>query len=538
MALNGWSNLTESIYSKTPANTIDSSPSHFHFNLLLALAILLFILSRFWRLTSSCLWFDEIFSVHAAEHSWSALVRFVAADIVHPPLFYLLLKVWIAVGGESLLWLRLFPAIVSIAAIVPCVLLARELKLNTGETALAVLFLAVNGFLIKYGQEVRMYSLLFFLSACSLWLFVSMSRFEHSSKWRWAALTLINLLLVYTHYFGWLVVSVQLIIVLLWDRKRAKGAMISSALLILAYVPWLIELARAYDSHRVTQNIGWIPRPGLRAFAELFTLLNQPFVFQQSSAERSFNLITLGLMSLMFGVPLIILGRQTLRQRLESSNRLLILMVAFWLAPIIFVAGTSWLLPHSIWGTRHLVIVMAPYAILVAVGVARLRPYWMRVTFVLLFGCWLSLAAGFFVIRPAPNFVWCAWTPLAQQLDQTSQTSDGSTPVYAFEDLVAYHLWFALRNSAPAKYKLAVIKGIPGTTEDPAYFLPRDFNAVSDGRSNGPFEDKIWIAYRAAKLDETQAPLSYFTQAGFQIGERLSEHAPGQDAFLISLQRK
>ena len=83
-----------------------------------------------------------------------------------------------------------------------------------------------------------------------------------------------------------------------------------------------------------------------------------------------------------------------------------------------------------------------------------------------------------------------------------------------------------------------MIKGIPGTTEDPAYFLPRDFSGVSDRERNGPFEDKIWIAYRAPKLDETQAPLSYFKQAGYEIGERLSEHAPGQDAFLISLQRK
>ena len=36
---------------------------------------------------------------------------------------------------------------------------------------LALLLLAVNGYLIKYAQEVRMYSLLFFLSLCSLWLF-------------------------------------------------------------------------------------------------------------------------------------------------------------------------------------------------------------------------------------------------------------------------------------------------------------------------------------------------------------------------------
>jgi hypothetical protein len=181
---------------------------------------------------------------------------------------------------------------------------------------------------------------------------------------------------------------------------------------------------------------------------------------------------------------------------------------------------------------------MTPYAILAAAAVARLRPYWMRVTIGLLFGCWLSLTAGFAVIAPAPNFIWCAWTPLAQQLDQSTPTSSGSTPVYAFEDLVAYHLWFAVRNSPPDKFRIAVIKDIPGTTEDPAYFLPRDFNAVSVRSRNGLFEDKIWIAFRGPKLDETEATLSYFKQAGYEMGERLSEHTPGQDAFLISLQRK
>ena len=47
------------------------------------------------------------------------LLGFVAADIIHPPLFYALLKVWISIGGESLFWLRLFPLLTSIAVIIP-----------------------------------------------------------------------------------------------------------------------------------------------------------------------------------------------------------------------------------------------------------------------------------------------------------------------------------------------------------------------------------------------------------------------------------
>ncbi|MBK8149346.1 MAG: hypothetical protein IPK58_14375 [Acidobacteria bacterium] len=51
-----------------------------------------YVVLRFWRLEDSCLWFDEIFSVHAASMPWSGILGFVAQDLIHPPLFYVLLK--------------------------------------------------------------------------------------------------------------------------------------------------------------------------------------------------------------------------------------------------------------------------------------------------------------------------------------------------------------------------------------------------------------------------------------------------------------
>src|SRR5437588_2005945 len=164
--------------------------------------VLLFVAARLWRLTSSCLWFDEIFSVHVSRHSWPELVRFAAADIIHPPLFYALLKIWIEIGGESILWLRLFPVLISIIALIPVWLLCRALRLTTSETNLAVLLMAVSGFLIKYSQEVRMYSLVFLLSASSLWLFLKLMN-QAARNFFWPLAT-INLLLVYTHYYGWI----------------------------------------------------------------------------------------------------------------------------------------------------------------------------------------------------------------------------------------------------------------------------------------------------------------------------------------------
>src|ERR1044071_3160782 len=116
-----------------------------------------YVAVRFWDLNATCLWFDEIFSVHAAEHSWNSILDFVVLDLIHPPLFYLILKMWIAVGGEGLFWLRSLPVLFSIVAIIPVLLLCRELRLGFWTTLLTFFLSAVNGSLIKYAQEVRMY---------------------------------------------------------------------------------------------------------------------------------------------------------------------------------------------------------------------------------------------------------------------------------------------------------------------------------------------------------------------------------------------
>ena len=167
---------------------------------------LIYIALRFWHLTDSCLWFDEIFSVHAAEHHWKELFWFVAQDLIHPPLFYVFLKIWVFIGGESLFSLRLFPVVFSITAVVPFLLLCRQLKFSFPTNALALAFFAVNGSCIKYAQEVRMYSLLMCLGLFSLWLF---ARFVNMGK-GFPTLVIINVLLVYTHYFGWLIIVSEL----------------------------------------------------------------------------------------------------------------------------------------------------------------------------------------------------------------------------------------------------------------------------------------------------------------------------------------
>jgi uncharacterized membrane protein len=529
--------LTETIYSKSATNTIASSADRYA-KIFLSLVIVLFIVARLWRLTSSCLWFDEIFSVHAAEHSWRTLFQFAAADLVHPPLFYVLLKIWIGIGGESLLWLRLFPAILSIAAIVPVLLIARELNLAAAETTLALLFLAINGYLIKYAQEVRMYSLLFFLSACSLWLFIVSVRRPKLSSRMVIALTAVNLLMIYTHYYGWLLVVVELAVAFWINRAIAKRLGIGFVILLASYVPWMVLLARAFARQRMDQNVGWIPRPGLRALTEFGMSLSQPFVSPESNIDNRLNPFGVVLALLIFGAPIVILIWQSLRTRRDERERSNLLLAVLTFTPIVTILLASWMLPRSIWGARHLIMVVVPFAIIAAVAIIRLQPYWARVAVVLMAGCWFSATAVYVLIRPTPHFIWCAWSPLAEQAARIDQSSSRPTALYAFEDLVAYHLWFGLKNANGRTYKVSVIKNLPGTTEDNAYFLPRDFNDIEVRGPEIPNENEVWIAFRAPRVDEQQPPLKQFVTAGYQIRQVLNEKVQNQNAFMIKLERK
>ena len=85
--------------------------------LISGILILAFVAMRVWRLTAFSLDGDEIFSLLLARGPWSALLGGAIQDAVHPPLFYALLKVWIRMGGESLLWIRLLPATISAVSV-------------------------------------------------------------------------------------------------------------------------------------------------------------------------------------------------------------------------------------------------------------------------------------------------------------------------------------------------------------------------------------------------------------------------------------
>jgi uncharacterized membrane protein len=497
---------------------------HRHHFVVIICVYVLYILARLWGLTDSCLWFDEIFSVHAAEHGLNSLWSFVALDLIHPPLFYAILKVWIAIGGESLWWLRLLPVIFSVIVIFPFLSICAELNFSFWTRTLALFLLAVNGSLIKYSQEVRMYSLLMCLALFSTWLFVRY--FEHGISL--AALTIVNILLVWTHYFGWFVIASEITVILLFRPIRWKGALSMLILTLLCFIPWIVSVLTAIQNGSgPSQNIGWMSRPGIYAITQFQLNLIEPFYFQAS------NIDPLSIYNISVPLALIILASMVFllinwnRSSAEEKRGFWILAI-FAGIPVITAFTASWLLPYSIWGTRHLIIVFAPAFIVIAFAVSKIPVSNLRLAAVTM----IILLAGYgFILRaerPTPQYIWCAWEQLLNKVDVGTETH-----IYAAEDVIAYHLWFAARQNE----KIRVTKLEIGMPEDLAYFLPRGFDGVDRIGLADLGEKELWLAFRGS-VGSTEMKLPYSASLdGFVIQEEFHVDIQNTRAYLVKVRK-
>jgi uncharacterized membrane protein len=127
----------------------------------------------------------------------------------HPPLYYILLKLWTAAFGESLVALRSMNLVVSAVAMAGIYLWAVEAFARSGDRARArwiglvsAALFAVSTYQIRAAWEIRMYAMGTALVALSTWLLLR-ALFAPVQRWgAWAAYAAAALAFAYTHYFA------------------------------------------------------------------------------------------------------------------------------------------------------------------------------------------------------------------------------------------------------------------------------------------------------------------------------------------------
>jgi len=209
------------------------------------LVSLLAFLLRIYRAQDQSVWGDELYSVMYANMGLADIIRFnLRALDPQAPLFYLLLKLWVTVAGQTELALRM-PSILGGVVLVPAVYVLGRYLVGGLAGLLAAVILAVNPFHVWYAQEVRTYSITVLLTTLSTLLFLRVLRGEHS--WRLgSAYIAVTSLSIYSHYFSLLIVIFQMVaFVLVGVRRGAPGRFWALCLggLFLPYLPWIKQAA-------------------------------------------------------------------------------------------------------------------------------------------------------------------------------------------------------------------------------------------------------------------------------------------------------
>lgn len=227
----------------------------------LFLVIVLAILVRCYRLGAPVLATDEAFSWRLTEYSVPELIQRTAAD-VHPPLYYVLLKGWVAIWGTSPAALRTLSVLFGVLSIPVIMSVAARGwggKLDPGSRTavsqraglLGASLLAFYPTQVLLSRSARMYSLGVLLTGVTAWLLLRALHARARPYTWWAAYGVALGLLLYTHYYVIYTVLAQLLFIaggFLWGRRERSerdnrtlvcGSLLAVTIAAVSFIPWL-----------------------------------------------------------------------------------------------------------------------------------------------------------------------------------------------------------------------------------------------------------------------------------------------------------
>ena len=205
--------------------------------LVLLTIVLLAFAVRVYHLDFQSLWRDEMDAIRFAQDSPSALLANFTRAGWNGPLYYLLLRPWLAVAGDSEFALRFFSLLWGVLAVPLTYAVGRRL-LAPPPAILASLLVALSPYLVWYSQEGKMYALILALTLLSVYLYVQ--ALERGGFWRWAGHVSVTSLCLYVHVLAALIVPVQALLFIAWwphYRARWRGWLVAMAALTLPYLP-------------------------------------------------------------------------------------------------------------------------------------------------------------------------------------------------------------------------------------------------------------------------------------------------------------
>jgi mannosyltransferase len=180
-------------------------------------------------------WIDEATSALTTKMNLADFFgKFMPGDF-HPPLYYVALRLWAAVFGNTEIALRSMSIVFALLTIYLTYLIGKEL-VNKKVGIIAALLLATSGLHIYYSQEARMYAMSTFLVALTVYFFTKILHKSRGGDWivfgtLWGVIGL-------TDYLPLLILPVFWIYVVLTNRKLLSKLFVSHIILGVFALLW------------------------------------------------------------------------------------------------------------------------------------------------------------------------------------------------------------------------------------------------------------------------------------------------------------
>jgi mannosyltransferase len=192
-------------------------------------------------LDSQSMWRDEVDAIRFAARPLAHLLQTFVTPGQNGPLYSLLLRPWLGLAGDSGLALRFFSLFWGVLSVPLVYRLGRRLLPGHRSLPLIAALLATTSpYLVWYGQEGKMYTLVVAL------VLLSMDRYlaalEEGGWQRWLAYVLVTSAAFYVHLIAALIVPAQALLFLFYGQVRGvrwKPWLASMAALTVPYLPLL-----------------------------------------------------------------------------------------------------------------------------------------------------------------------------------------------------------------------------------------------------------------------------------------------------------
>ena len=344
---------------------------------LLVLVLLAFAV-RVYDLEGQSMWSDEGLSLYRIyQPITTQLHNIITVDGIdtqdtNPPLYFLLLHGWYSLTGDTVFALRYGGVLLALLAI-PLLYQLTKLLIEPKVGFAAAFFLTLSPFHIWQSQVLRNYGLLITLNLLSIY---GLSRFLQGQKrsWRWFILWLMaGIGGVYTHYFGFFIFAYGVITLLILGIRQMQGQILA----------WLSH-HRWFWIGPVIVLLGLVPaiQIGLERF-QAGQQVDFHYIPFGTLLYHALGAFAIGMSRTLFHPwirlwPALLLALGGLFHLWQKQKTSAFVVLGYQLIPL------SLLQLLSLWnplynGTRHLLIGLPPFLILLASGIVLVRSRWGRV---------------------------------------------------------------------------------------------------------------------------------------------------------------